>query len=209
VLATGDIKIVYNTGILTGFVRCNGRTIGSATSGATERANADTSSLFSFLWSADPNLAVSGGRGASAAADYAANKTITLPDCRSRSLAGLDDMGNSPALRLTSSYFGATATTLGAVGGAENVTMALANLIQHTHANTLTDPGHTHSVPGNWYNSSFAGNLAGGGGAGTSTISINPSTTGITINNAAAGSASPTPMRTVQPTILATIYIKL
>src|SRR5262245_12995611 len=45
VLATGDVKAKYGTGSITGFVRLNGRTIGSATSGGTERANADAQAL--------------------------------------------------------------------------------------------------------------------------------------------------------------------
>src|SRR5947209_1077437 len=53
-LATGDIKAKYGAGTLTGFVRLNARTIGSATSGASERANADTQALFEYLWAADP-----------------------------------------------------------------------------------------------------------------------------------------------------------
>ena len=54
----------------------------------------------------------------------------------------------------------------------------------HTHPNTLTDPGHSHAVSGLWYNASTPGNLAGGGGAGATTITISGNTTGITINNA-------------------------
>src|SRR6476660_9561509 len=38
VLQTGWLQPIYGTGVVTGFVRANGRTIGSATSGATERA---------------------------------------------------------------------------------------------------------------------------------------------------------------------------
>jgi hypothetical protein len=49
ILTTGDLKVSYGTGLLSGFVRANGRTIGSATSGATERANADTNALFLSL----------------------------------------------------------------------------------------------------------------------------------------------------------------
>ena len=98
-------------------MRLNGRTIGSATSGATERANTDTQALFEYLWQNDSALAVSTGRGASSSADWAANKTIALPDGRGRVLAALDDMGSTAAGRLTSSYFGASGTTLGAVGG--------------------------------------------------------------------------------------------
>jgi hypothetical protein len=57
VLQTGDLKARYGTGNLSGFVRANGRTIGSATSGATERANSDAQALFEYLWSADTTLA--------------------------------------------------------------------------------------------------------------------------------------------------------
>jgi len=206
VMQTGQIALWYGIGIQSGFVRANGRSIGSSLSSATERANADTQALYSFLWSADPNLAVSGGRGASAAADWAANKNIALPDYRGRAIAGLDDMGNSAAGRLTATYFGTAGTVLGAVGGAESVTMAAANLIQHTHNNTLTDPGHIHS-----YAASLGGAGLGGGNPGGYAAANNTSsaTTGISINNAPAGAASPTPMRTVQPTMVATIYLKL
>src|SRR5690606_10070133 len=38
---TGDLKIRWSTTAPTGWVRVNGRTIGSAASGASERANAD------------------------------------------------------------------------------------------------------------------------------------------------------------------------
>lgn len=127
ILSTGDIKANYGTGVLVGFVRLNGRTIGSASSGASERANADTQALFQYLWGVDPNLVVSTGRGASANADWVANKQLTLPDARNRALAGLGDMGNSDAARLTSTYFGvftgANGTTLGAAGGAESETL--------------------------------------------------------------------------------------
>lgn len=135
ILSTGDFKLNYGTGILSGFVRANGRTIGSATSGATERANSDTQALFQYLWGADANLAVSGGRGVSAAADWAANKTIALPDFRGYAIAGLDDMGNTAAGRLTSTYWGSTGgcssaspTTLGTGCGAESQTLTLAQL---------------------------------------------------------------------------------
>lgn len=128
VLATGDIKARYSTGTLSGFVRANGRTIGSATSSAAERANADTQALFEYLWGADATLSVSGGRGASANADWTANKTIALPDFRGRAIAGLDDMGSSAAGVLTGTYFGVTPTTLGAAGGGEKRNILQANL---------------------------------------------------------------------------------
>lgn len=130
----------------TGWVRANGRTIGSASSGASERANADTEALFTLLWNSYSNsvCAVSSGRGASAAADFAANKTIGLPDLRGRAFFGLDDMGNSAASRLGSVI--TDETTNGASGGAETVTLAEAELPSHTHTGTTASDGaHTHT----------------------------------------------------------------
>lgn len=219
VLSTGDFKLVYNTGPITGFVRCNGRTIGSATSGATERANADTSALFSFLWGADPNLAVSGGRGASAAADYAANKTIALPDCRGRGVAGLDDMGNSAAGRLTTSYFGAGPTTLGSSGNSnESNTLTVGQL--PTGITSTASPSLFVSTTSSYYVAANPGNnllVSAGGSGGVGAVAISGALVGLLPSSGTAtGTVSSTsnntlgqPHRTVQPTILATIYIKL
>lgn len=74
----------------TGWVLANGGTIGSSSSNA-DLASADAEALFTVLWGngwTDALLPVltSGGsastRGASAAADWAANKRMTLPDLR-------------------------------------------------------------------------------------------------------------------------------
>lgn len=209
IIQTGQLIPMYGTGVLSGFVRANGRTIGSASSGATERANLDCQALFEYLWNADSNLSVSGGRGASAAADWAANKTITLPDLRGRVLAGLDDMGNSAAGRLTASYFGASATVLGQPGGSESHTLTVAELASHTHSNTLSDPGHSHLYPvGASGGTPTGGNPPQGQSGGTAFTNTGISaTTGITINNASAGSGSAHAI--VQPTLLSTFYIKL
>ena len=72
----------------TGTLTPNGQTIGSASSGATSRANADTSELFAVLWNATSNTdlpiqdsaGAASTRGASAAADFAANKRLPLPN---------------------------------------------------------------------------------------------------------------------------------
>lgn len=228
VIGTGDVKAKYGTGALTGFVRLNGRTIGSATSGATERANADTQTLFEYLWTADANLAVSGGRGASANADWSANKTIALPDFRGRVPAALDDMGAAAAGRLTATYFGTAATVLGAAGGVESRTLATANLPAYTPAGTvgITDPGHAHllsnsqssatSVEANTFititgsvGSSFDYSLRGSAAAPDRALS-STATTGITASfTGTAQGGTSTPLATVQPTVLLTFYIKL
>lgn len=125
---TGDMKVKYGSGTISGYVRGNGLTIGNAASGATERANDDTEALFTYLYNSDTTLTVSGGRGASAAADYAANKRLTLPDFRNRSWFFLDGMGNSNTSRITSAGSGVDGTVLGASGGQQSSTLAQTNL---------------------------------------------------------------------------------
>jgi hypothetical protein len=220
ILATGDMKVAYGTGILSGFVRANGRTIGSATSGATERANADCSALFQYLWGADANLAVSGGRGASAAADWAANKTLTLPDWRGKTIAGIDDMGAGDSGTLT----GATpvtgnAFTLGAKYGASARAIAQNNL--PNVAPSFAGSSGSVSVLSTNTNNVFGTpsgpqTAASGGGVGaltgtfsttqiTSTGTSTPSGTVSSIN----GNVAQVAMDTMQPTLLASVYLKL
>lgn len=143
---TGDIKMAWRTSSPTGYVRLNGRTIGAASSGATERANADCEDLFVFLWTEDANLAVSGGRGATAVGDWAAAKTIALPDWRGRTPLGMDSMGNTASGRVTDAQLGADSDTLGSAGGASTHTLIEAELAAHGHPVTVTDPGHRHFV---------------------------------------------------------------
>lgn len=208
IFQTGTLMPFYGVGVRSGFVRANGRTIGSSTSGATERANADVQALFEYLWGADANLTVSTGRGASANADWVANKTITLPDFRNRTMAGLGDMGNSDAARLTAGYFGASGTTLGAVGGTESQSLSNANLPNITPSFTGTAAtitvASTTSVQG----------VAGNAGSGASVVYV--SGTGALTSQGTytpAGSISGfggnIPHAIVQPTILATFYLKL
>lgn len=122
IFQTGDIIGLLTSGARTGWVRMNAKTIGSAVSGATERANSDTQSLFTFLWNnfSNTDAPVSTGRGGSAAADWAANKTIGIPTMQGYLLAGADDMGGTAANRLQRS------TTCTATNGSANITVASA-----------------------------------------------------------------------------------
>jgi hypothetical protein len=97
VAQTGDVKWRLEQSTIAGWVRVNGRTVGNASSGASERANADTQALFIYTWQTYPDAIcpVVGGRGAGALADFNAGKQITLLDARGRSIFGLDDMGNA------------------------------------------------------------------------------------------------------------------
>src|SRR5215475_3643847 len=146
---TGMIHAEFVNSTKSGYVRLNGRTMGNAASGGTERANADTSGLFVYLWNnmTDALAPVSGGRGASGAADYAANKTITLPDLRGAALTGLDDMGNSATGGFTGlSFHTGNATTPGSFIGNNANLLTAASLPSHSHSGTTNpESAHTHT----------------------------------------------------------------
>lgn len=147
IFGVGDMKWKPIAGSITGWVRANGRTIGSAASGATERANADTQALYEFLYNNFPDslCPVTLGRGVSAASDFTANKAIGTLDMRGSAGFGLDDMGNLPAGVLTDG----TPTTAGSAVGAETATLSEDNLPSHSHTFsgvTTTDGTHTHNV---------------------------------------------------------------
>lgn len=87
--STGDIKLTIKTIADATWIMCNDLSIGSATSGATGRANADAQPLYELIWNNIPNkwAPVVGGRGATAALDFAANKPMFLFRMLGRALA--------------------------------------------------------------------------------------------------------------------------
>lgn len=210
VFKTGDIIVLDQVGPRTGWVRDNGRTIGSAASGATERANTDCEPLFLFLWSyyGDALCPVVGGRGASAAADWAADKQITLPDKRGRIPAGLDDMGNVAANRFIGVPITAGSTTTpGSLGGEATHTLTTAEIPSHSHG--VNDPGHNHRFSQDGF--TYGGGAVPGinairsdlAGAGITTLETK--TTGISIQNSGGGGAH----NNMPPFFLSTWYRKL
>jgi hypothetical protein len=190
VLQTGDIKIRYDTAILTGFVRLNGLTIGSSTSGATELADPTAQALFQYLWQTDPYLPVSGGRGATSIADWTANKRLTLPDGRARLLTALDGMGNSlTGLLNYATFIRGNVNILGSYGGAYARAIPTSALPSHRHNMYVSDPGHSHtvnvSVTSVMANAAFGGSLSGYSYvlANGTTTSVN--TTGVYVSDGA------------------------
>ncbi len=122
ILTPGDTMWRLQGGVRSGWVRMNDRTIGNTGSGATERANADTEAVYTFLWDncADSVAPVSGGRGSTAAADFAANKTITVPTMQGIIAGGVDDMGGTATNRIQRS------TTISTTNGSPTATVASA-----------------------------------------------------------------------------------
>lgn len=174
----------FGTTAPTGYVMASGRTIGSATSGGTERANADTKDLYVLLWDSMTNTEapVSGGRGASAAADFAANKTLQLPDFRDRSFLGKGDMGGSSAARVTSAVTGLNTATLGAGGGVQAHTLTAAESGLPSHAHTVAasaggggaTPCISANIDVNIAPTAFASSSVGGSGASSAHINLHP-----------------------------------
>lgn len=207
---TGYPLWLPKTGTLAGFVRMNRRTIGAAGSGASERANADTEALYTFLYQNFPDsiCPVIGGRGSNAAADFAALKPITNLDMRNKGPFGLDDMGNSAAGGFSGITFDqGNATTAGATGGDALEILTEAQLPSLTKTLNLTDPGHPHtfqqrSTSGSGILQTGGGNFAGG----TSTQTTSTATTGITGSVSFGGGQAHNNM---PPFMLGTWYIKL
>lgn len=208
--STGDFKWRAIDTTLSGWVRANGRTIGNATSGGTERANADTSDLFDYLWQNFSNTIcpVSGGRGASSAADYAANKTITLLDLRGRTPFGLDSMGNSAAGRLTGTTFAVgNKDTAASTCGSNLHTLASSEVPATTVS--ISDPAHSHGLTNGTLvarNDGGSGITASAGvGISFDTLSVDAASTGITGTVAGGGGAH----NNMVPAMLGTWYIRL
>ncbi|MGY4413215.1 microcystin-dependent protein [Bradyrhizobium sp. LB7.1] len=137
--------------------------------------------------------------------------TFNVPDCRGRVIAGKDDMGGSAASRLTSSYFGGTATSLGATGGAENLTLTAAQLpslsITGSTSGTMSVSGSTGS------NAIVSGSGSGVGGGGAfgvgGSLSVSGTASGtLSVSGSVSGTGGQA-HRTVQPTIIANKLIRI
>ncbi len=227
-IQTGDFIWNPVSGTRTGFVRANGRTIGSSSSGGTERASSDCEDLFLFLWNnfSNSDCAVSGGRGGSAAADWAANKTIATLSMRGRCPYGLDDMGNSAASIISG------ATTAAAALGQESKVLVQGNLPSLNFSHSLTAASHTHDTSGMTAALTLApvtdvsanGTAAQGAGAQTAlgtpltvtknavlvTLSGNTGASGaLTVSGTVSSGGSGTAVATLSPGRAGTWYIRL
>ena len=143
---TADGKDHWSATAPRGWVFADGRTIGSAASGATNRAKIDTFDLFKVLWDDFSNTLLpiedSGGtpttRGASAQIDFDNDKRMPVIDKRGRVSAGKDDMGGASANRMTQ----IDGDILGNSGGVDKVALTIANLPAHNHGGG----SHTHTT---------------------------------------------------------------
>jgi len=96
--------------------------------------------------------------------------TFNLPDFRNRMPIGAG-----------------TTYSAASTGGSATTTLSIANLPAHTHANTLSDGGHSHTMTGGLVGSGSQQYISGNAAASGST---DAAFTGITITNASVGSGT-------------------
>ncbi len=220
---TGTGKDFWGSSLPAGYVWASGKTIGNGSSNATERANADTSNLFTLLWNNYSNSLLpiydSAGiatiRGANAAADFAANKALSMIDKRGRVSVGKDDLGGAPASRITSTTVSPDGVTLGANGGEQTHTLLESELASHTH----TQDAHNHTQNAHGHRAKvFLNGVSGTGGNPVRTDGSFADDPGViesstATNNAATAlnqdAGNDDAHNNVQPTILCNYIIKL
>jgi hypothetical protein len=235
VASTGDVKFRFSGETLIGWVQLNAQTIGSATSGATQRANADTQALFVYLWGQcdDSKCPVPGGRGLTALADFNGNKQITLPDMRGKLPVGRDCMGTTCAGVLLASNITSGGSdgvdTPGAGGGQSNqtakTTLAPGNIpglsLSVSTSVSVSGANHSHGFASGSGYVMFAGagfSLSSGGigasiaGSTAASGTLSMSGTGVgqaSCNNCGGQTATSASFAAMPPFRLATFYIKL
>jgi len=132
--------------------------------------------------------------------------TFNVPDLRGRTLAGKDDMGGSAASRLTSSHFGTSAATLGAVGGSQSHTLIAVELPANIPNSAVTT---TSVTPTGTF---VAGTTSGTLGAGGTTVPVgntNPAYTAASSTTVTINASGGTAHAIVQPTIICNYIIRI
>jgi microcystin-dependent protein len=124
----------------------------------------------------------------------ATSTDFRLPDLRGRVALGKDNMGGTPANRVTSNVSGVDAATLGAAGGSQA-------LQQHNHG--VTDPGHNHTT-GALNTSMGPSGISSPDGVTEFSGSTGSSQTGISVQNSGTGSS-----QNVQPSLVVNYIVRV
>ncbi len=145
--------------------------------------------------------------------------TFNVPDLRGRIVAGQDNMGGSSAGRLTTAGSSVNGLQIGAVGGAQNVTLVTSQIPAHTHTYSGTtsnvSANHTHTF--RLFSFDFNANT-GDGGSGVIRVTgvTDAGTTGAnsvghthTYSGTTAGTGGDGSHLNVQPVAIALHLIKL
>lgn len=198
--STGDMKPTLKTVADTGWVMFDDGTIGSAGSGSSSRANADTQSLFTLLFNnvldANCQIFTSGGAGTTRAAQtnaataWAANCRMSLPRVLGRAMGG------------AGSGLGLTTRALAAPAGQETVTLTAGQLPANI---PYTDPTHVHNEDAANVKLGSGSSVIGSGGTATGVGGTTQAAgVGITINPGGGGAHT-----IVQPIVFINWMVKL
>ena len=181
----GDI-----TAIPSGWINCAGESISKSNVNPTTYYGDYYENLFVLLWTyCSTSVVLPGGKGASANADWDANKAITVPNMAGRTVVG-HGIGNS-----------SFNTSTGSVVGAETVTLTESQLPKITP--TVTDPGHHHAFTA-MQPTTTADYHSGSYGTDNKSANTQSATTGITIEPFGGGQAH----SNVQPSFVVRYIIK-
>lgn len=109
----------------------NGDSIAMTSGGSVN--GAQYANVYAYLWDnlADGQAAVAGGRGASATADFTANKTITAPDYRDFTLVGVSAGGSITTVGDTAGA--STVASTGSIGTSGSHTLTTSEIPSHSH----------------------------------------------------------------------------
>lgn len=197
--STGDLKLTHKVTADSGWLMWAEGTIGDGSSGATLLASSSAAALFTLYWTINPTgTLVSGGRGLSAAADFAAHKTLHLPPGPGRSLV------------VAGVATGLTTRTFLESGGSETVTL-VANQIP-----TLTSSGSNTITVASTTPNTVTGTIQSANVTGGADRAFTSNGANVTISSSAANSitvsytnASQQTVSLTPPSIYINVMIKL
>ena len=206
ILSTGSWTWRPTGEILPGWVKGNGTTIGNAASGATQMASQSLLALFTWFWTNFSNVQcpVSGGRGANAAADFAANKTIGTYNMQGTGIMGMDTMGGNASTLLSGvPVINGSATIAGSLLGENLHSLIATENGVHTHLQNL----HNHGLSTVATSGTVGATPNSGGATVAVSVSGGNATDGATAVNQNSGTGQA--HNTVQRSAVGTHYFKI
>ncbi len=144
--------------------------------------------------------------------------TFNIPDLRGRGFVCQDNMGGTPAGRVTSAGSGINGASLGASGGGQNASLVLANLPPITPSGTISNGAITiPPPPGSGATAIINTGVGGPGGVGGGSNGVVPlsnyypyfATQAASTFTGAAGGGSSSPVAIMQPSMVLPVLLRV